>query len=65
MLIIDCRESDTIDKALRKYKKKFEKAGILRQLRRRKQFTKPSIQNRQQKLKAIYKEEMYGPNSQE
>ncbi|MBK8442672.1 MAG: 30S ribosomal protein S21 [Sphingobacteriales bacterium] len=65
MLIIDCRESDTIDKALRKYKKKFEKAGILRQLRKRKQFTKPSIENRQQKLKAIYKEEMYGPNSQE
>jgi type I restriction enzyme M protein len=42
MLLIDTRESDTIDKALKKYKKKFEKAGILRELRER--------QNLEQKL---------------
>ncbi|MES2620559.1 MAG: 30S ribosomal protein S21 [Bacteroidota bacterium] len=54
MLIIDARESDTLDKALKKYKKKFEKAGILRQLRERQTFTKPSIKRRQTVLHAGY-----------
>jgi small subunit ribosomal protein S21 len=54
MLIIDARESDTIDKALKKYKKKFEKAGILRQLRTRQTFTKKSVIRREQVLKAAY-----------
>lgn len=54
MLIIDARESDTIDKALKKYKKKFEKAGILRQLRTRQTFTKKSVIRREQILKAAY-----------
>ncbi|MCB9044341.1 MAG: 30S ribosomal protein S21 [Chitinophagales bacterium] len=60
MLIIDVKDSDTIDKALRKYKKKFERTGTLRELRDRKYFTKPSIEKRQQHLKAIYKEQRYG-----
>ncbi len=54
MLIIDARESDTLDKALKKYKKKYEKAGILRQLRERQTFTKPSIKRRQTVLRAGY-----------
>ena len=54
MLIIDARESDTLDKALKKYKKKFEKAGTLRQLRERQVFTKPSIKRRQTVLHAAY-----------
>ncbi len=60
MLIIDVRESETIDKALKKYKRKYEKAGILKQLRRRKAFTKPSVERRSEILKAIYKESTYG-----
>ncbi|MBK8472352.1 MAG: 30S ribosomal protein S21 [Sphingobacteriales bacterium] len=58
MLLINPRESDSIDKALRKYKKKFEKAGILRQLRARKAFVKPSIVRRSQLLKAEYRQKM-------
>jgi small subunit ribosomal protein S21 len=58
MLIINPRESDTIDKALRKYKKKFEKAGILRQLRARKAFVKPSVIRRGEMLKAAYRQKM-------
>lgn len=58
MLIINTRDSDTIDKALRKYKKKFEKAGILRQLRARKAFVKPSISRRGELLKAAYRQKM-------
>ena len=40
MLIIDVKDSESIDKALKKYKKKYEKSGVLKELRRRKQFTK-------------------------
>lgn len=58
MLIIDAREADSIDKALKNYKKKFEKAGILRELRKRQSFTKPSIVRRSEILKARYKQEI-------
>ena len=59
MLIIPVKEGESIEKALKKYKKKFEKTGTMKELRRRKQFTKPSILNREQKLKAIYRNEMF------
>lgn len=58
MLIIDTRESDSIDKALRKYKKKYERAGILRQLRARKAFVKKSVQRRGEMLRAAYRQQM-------
>jgi small subunit ribosomal protein S21 len=60
MLIVDVRDSETIDRALKKYKRKYEKSGVLKELRRRKQFTKPSITRRATVLKAIYKQETYG-----
>ncbi|MCC6412290.1 MAG: 30S ribosomal protein S21 [Saprospiraceae bacterium] len=60
MLIVEVKDGETIDKVLKKYKKKFEKAGILKELRRRKNFTKPSVKRRTEVLKAVYKEEMYG-----
>ncbi|HEX5023646.1 MAG TPA: 30S ribosomal protein S21 [Agriterribacter sp.] len=56
MLIIDSKDCENIDKALKKYKKKFEKAKILLQLRGRQSFTKPSIRRRGEVLKAIYKQ---------
>ena len=56
MLIIDSKDCENIDKALKKYKKKFEKAKILLQLRDRQSFTKPSIRRRTQVLKAVYKQ---------
>ena len=54
MLIIDSKDCENIDKALKKYKKKFEKAGILRELRRRQAFTKKSVAKRATVLKAVY-----------
>lgn len=53
MLIIDTRDSDSLDKALKKYKKKYEKTRILRQLRDRQAYTKPSVRKRNVILKAI------------
>jgi len=58
MLIIDSKDCENIDKALKKYKKKYEKARILNQLRDRQSFTKPSIRRRTEVLKAVYKLQM-------
>lgn len=58
MLIIDSKDCENIDKALKKYKKKFEKSRTLLQLRERQAFTKPSIKKREQKLKAVYKQQI-------
>ncbi|MEO6818918.1 MAG: 30S ribosomal protein S21 [Ginsengibacter sp.] len=58
MLIIDSKDCENIDKALKKYKKKFEKSRTLLQLRERQAFMKPSIKNRTQKLKAVYKQQI-------
>ena len=56
MLIIDSKDCENIDKALKKYKKKFEKSRVLLQLRERQAFIKPSIVRRTQVLKAVYKQ---------
>lgn len=60
MLIINVKENESIDKALKRFKKKFEKTGVLRELRSRTAFQKPSIKRRQEILKAVYRERMYG-----
>ena len=62
MLVIDVRESENIDKALKKYKRKFEKSGTLKQLRRRKAFVKPSVTRRTEVLKAVYVQDTYRSN---
>lgn len=58
MLIIPLKEGENIERALKKYKKKFERTGILKELRSRQHFTKPSVENRQMKLKAAYIEKL-------
>lgn len=58
MLIIDSKDCENIDKALKKYKKKYEKSRTLNQLRDRQAFTKPSVRRRTQVLKAIYKQQI-------
>ncbi|GAC1493880.1 MAG: hypothetical protein NVS1B13_24380 [Flavisolibacter sp.] len=58
MLIIDSKDCENIDKALKKYKKKIEKAKILLQLRERQSFMKPSVRRRTEVLKAVYKQKI-------
>ncbi len=58
MLIIDSKDCENIDKALKKYKKKFEKSRILLELRNRQSFTKPSVLRRDEVLKAKYKQQI-------
>ncbi|MDE7355609.1 MAG: 30S ribosomal protein S21 [Rikenellaceae bacterium] len=54
MIIMPIKEGENIEKALKKFKRKFEKTGVLKELRARQQFTKPSVEKRKQKLRAIY-----------
>jgi small subunit ribosomal protein S21 len=58
MLVIPVKEGENIERALKKYKKKFEKTGVMRQLRARKEFVKPSVENRQARIKAAYKQKL-------
>jgi len=58
MLIIDSKDCENIDKALKKYKKKFEKSKILLQLRERQSYIKPSVRRRGAVLKAVYKQKI-------
>ncbi|MDR0970441.1 MAG: 30S ribosomal protein S21 [Lentimicrobiaceae bacterium] len=58
MIIIPVKEGESIDRALKRYKKKFEKTGVVKELRNRQKFTKPSIVNREQRLKAIYVQQL-------
>ncbi|MFA7446085.1 MAG: 30S ribosomal protein S21 [Flavobacteriaceae bacterium] len=54
MLIIPIKDGENIDKALKRYKRKFDKTGVVRQLRARQAFTKPSVVKRIQNQKAQY-----------
>lgn len=58
MLIIPMKEGDHIEKALKKFKKKFERTGTMKELRSRKHFNKPSEVRKKQLEKAAYKERM-------
>ncbi len=54
MLIIPVKEGENIDRALKRFKRKFDRTGRMRQLRKRQQFTKPSVERRQEIQKAQY-----------
>jgi small subunit ribosomal protein S21 len=54
MIIIPIKENEPIERALKKFKKKFDKTGAIRQLRERKQFTKKSVKRREEVQKAAY-----------
>jgi len=58
MLIIQVKENETIDKALKRFKKKFEKTGVLKQLRSRTYFEKKSISRRRTVLRAAYRQRL-------
>ena len=59
MITVNVKENESIDKALKRFKKKFEKAGVLKELRGRTFYVKPSVKKRTEKLKAAYRQMMY------
>jgi len=58
MLIIPVKEGENIERALKKYKKKFDKTGTMKELRKRKEFVKDSVVNRQANIRAAYAQRM-------
>ena len=63
MIIIPVKEGESIDRALKRFKRKFDKVGTLREIRSRKNFTKKSTQRREEMLKAKHAQSFL--NSQE
>ena len=58
MIIVPVKEGENIERALKKFKRKFEKTGVIRELRSRKTFEKPSVKKRDMMKKAIYVQHM-------
>ena len=54
MIVIPVKEGENIERALKKFKRKFEKTGVIKELRERQAFTKPSIKRREEVKHAIY-----------
>ncbi|MEO8168551.1 MAG: 30S ribosomal protein S21 [bacterium] len=53
MVGIVVTESEPIDRALKRFKKKYERSGILKEFKKRAYFTKPSVKKRMKKVKAV------------
>ena len=58
MIVVPVKEGENIEKALKKFKRKFEKTGIVKELRSRQQFDKPSVIKRLKKERAIYVQQL-------
>jgi small subunit ribosomal protein S21 len=56
MIIVNIKENESIDKALKRFKKKFEKTGVLKELRSRTSYEKPSVRRRNVIIRAAYRE---------
>ena len=54
MIIVPVKEGENIERALKKFKRKFEKTGVVKELRNRQAFEKPSVTNRKKMMRAIY-----------
>ena len=58
MIIVPLKEGENIERALKKFKRKFEKTGVIKELRDRQAFTKPSVRNRVARMKAAYRQSL-------
>ena len=53
MIIVPVKEGENIERALKKFKRKFEKTGVVKELRNRQAFTKPSIEKDNKKSRSL------------
>ncbi len=58
MIIVQVKEGENIERALKKFKRKFERTGIVKELRSRQAFEKPSVTNRKKMMKAVYVQQL-------
>ena len=64
MLIVQVKDGESIDRALKRYKRKYDKTGVVIQLRARQQFVKPSVIERQVKIRAAHKQRLLSQEEQ-
>ena len=58
MLVVPVKENENIERALKRFKKKYDRTGVMKELRARKHYEKPSVRKREQLRKAIYIEQL-------
>ena len=58
MIIVQEKEGENIERALKKFKRKYERTGVVKELRRRQAFEKPSVTNRKKMMKAVYVQQL-------
>ena len=58
MIVVPVKEGESIEKALKKFKRKFEKTGVVKELRKRQAFNKPSEVARERRIHAIYVQQL-------
>jgi small subunit ribosomal protein S21 len=56
MIVIKLNKEKSLDSALKKFKYKFEKRGLKKELLDRREYTKPSVARRDMLIKAKYKQ---------
>ena len=54
MIVVPLKEGENIEKALKKFKRKFEKTGVVKELRNRQAFEKPTVAKRKKMMRAVY-----------
>ena len=58
MIIIPIKEKESVERALKRFKRKFERTGVIKELRERQAFKKPSVRKRENSINAIYKQKL-------
>lgn len=58
MIIVPVKEGENIERALKRFKRKFERTGVVKELRNRKTFVKPSVERRKRRQHAVYVQQM-------
>lgn len=59
MIVVPVKEGENIERAIKKFKRKFDKTGVIKELRRRQQFNKPCSVRREKMMHAIYVQQMH------
>ena len=58
MIIVQVKDGENIERALKKFKRKFEKTGVVKEIRARQQYNKPSVLKRLKMEHAIYVQQL-------
>lgn len=58
MIVVPLKEGENIERALKKFKRKFEKTGVVKELRGRQAFVKPSVEKRKMMMRAAYVQQL-------